>query len=289
MHIFGIPFPQMTHRRHQTASGFTLIEMMVGIAVMSLVLVMLLQITGSVLQTTKFSHQRINATQKGRAVLDALGSDLAHRVDGRGLTVLARPTTIGSATNVELAFLSQGRGPRGTASPRFIATDYHLDQGNLTRSMSPVAWSPTNLLQATLTSTNATPVVVAGGIVRFEAVAILDDGSTVPLLTPGGAWLSGTVNGLSLPAGFQALKIDPTLASTQRVRVIVVAVAMLDDQAFALLTDGGQALAQKLPTPAAGETPVDVWNRAVNNGELNSFPHPVVAALHFMQSTYELK
>jgi prepilin-type N-terminal cleavage/methylation domain-containing protein len=283
------------------ARGFTLLEVMVGIAVLAIVLVLQVQITGSVLQTTRFSHQRINAAQKARNAFDALGGDLAHLVDERGMTVFFRRTGDGNTKDIELSFLTQGRGPAGGESARFIAVDYRLDKGNLVRRLSPVAWSGTSLLlDATKTVSEQEGYLVVPGVLRLEAVAVLDDGTTLPLVALSGAtWCSATVDGQPVPEGFNALVLGNSTHPTsgRHVEALIIAVATLDDQTHAMLTDGGVALGQKLPAPATsessatghGETPVDTWNRVLAAGELKGFPRPVIATLHFAQSTYELK
>lgn len=280
--------PVAAGSRRGRARGFTLLELLVGIVVMMLVLFVMSQVTENILQATRFSHQGMNAAQKARIALDSLGNDLTHLVDERGLSVCVRPSGTGAPADIELCFLAQGRSPTGEAPARFLAVDYRLDDSNLVRSVSPVAWSSIDFAQK-IAASGSTGVksVLASGILRLDAVAILDNGTMVPVLTPGGAWLGDTMGGQAIPAGFKALLL--TNSTGQRVRALVVAVAVLDDRARELLTDGGTALRQKLRTPEPGETPMDVWNQVVNSGSLAGFPRPVIAGLHFAQSTYELK
>ncbi len=284
---FSAP-PIAAGSRRDGTGGFTLLELLVGIAVMMLVLFVMSQLTENILQATRFSHQGMNAAQKARIALDSLGNDLTHLVDNRGMSVCVRPSGTSTPADIELGFLAQGRSPTGEAPARFLAVDYRLEGSNLVRSISPVAWGSIDFAQRIATSGSAgVQSVLASGILRFDAVAVLDNGSMMPVLTPGGAWLGDTMGGQAIPGGFKALQLAN--ATGQRVRALVVAVAVLDDRARELLTDGGTALRQKLRAPEPGETPMDVWNHVVNSGSLEGFPRPVIAGLHFAQSTYELK
>lgn len=270
--------------------GFTLIELMVGIAILALVLVILLQITSSVLQSTRLANQKMNASRTARSILDAIGSDLDQLVNQRGLSVFIRPSAAGMVTNADLALLTQGRSVRSASPVRFADVQYHVTNRTLDRSIGSVSWTNAALVQSISSNSGAATSELGSGVLRLVAVAVLDDGSLVPLTSGSNAWSSDTIDGVSIPDNYRALRLkSPTNPGARNVRALVIAVAALDEQILPLLGDGGASLASALVDPQNGETPVEVWERLIRTGALSGFPRPALATLQFTQQTYELK
>ena len=273
--------------------GFTLIELIVAVAILMGLLMILFQITGSMLQTGRLAHQKMNAAHTARSILDAIGSDLAQLVNQRGFSVFVRPAAAGAVTNTDFALLTQGRSQRNESPPRFADVQYHAANGTVSRSVAGVPWTNSSLVQAISSSTgSATTSELGGGVLRLAAVAVLDDGSLVSLTTAKNAWSSDTVNGISIPDNYQALRLksvtDVATPNARRVRAIVIAVAALDEQIVPLLGDGGSALANALIDPPNGHTPVEVSDSLLRAGALKNFHRPSLGALYFDQPTYEL-
>lgn len=266
-------------------AGFTLIELIVAMAVLTVLAMLLVQILGQTLQATRMQRQQMSATGKTRAVLDAVGNDLASLVALDGLSAFYR---IDAGGNVELAFLTRSRRPEtvSAANFRFATVVYRLDGTNLERESAAVAWNEplTNLILRP-GERNA----LAGSIVRFEAVATLDDGSVVPLQMQAASWNAAELHGEPVPGGFLALAIStpPTNAAAPRVTAITVAVAALDDQTLEIADAAG--IGADLPDPELGKTPYETWSDFISSGQLSGHPAPALAALRIAQRTYPLK
>ena len=265
--------------------AFTLVEILAALSVLAMIIVLAAQILGATLRATGASTRKMDATQRCRFILDAVGNDLAGLVSGNGMTVFARV----SGNDAILTFATQGRGPNSSSSDfRLLAVNYVLSSNRLLRSSTAVTWSEADLVTALVTPSSAgTAGLVADDVLRFEAMALLDDGRIVPLSATG-TWTSSTANGKPL-SGYTALVLSrpPVDAGNPRVRSLLVAVAALDDQTFAL--PRASAIASALPAAQTGQPPADLWNTALFSKGGSPFPKPALAALHLDQRTYPLR
>jgi prepilin-type N-terminal cleavage/methylation domain-containing protein len=259
--------------------GFTLIELLAAMAVFVLVLILLVQVANHTLQTTKLVNQQMDATQRARTVLDALSLDLEGLAAQNGLTLFARTV----AANSELAFLTQSRGPSGIAGFRNMAVAYRLENDGLVRRSSEVTWEQSDVVSRIVGAASSNTVsVIAQGILRFEAVAVLENGSVVPLSQAG----SPTIFDQPIPDGFLGLHLN-TANTASRVVTIIVAVAALDSQSLRL--PGVSDFASQLPSPSVGETPMEAWTRVLSSEGLSGVPLSAVSALQIAQRSYSLK
>jgi len=269
----------------KTSPAFTLIELLIAMAVLALMLVFLLQITSQTMQATKRTTQQLNSTQSARQCLDALSTDIAHAVLMGGATILTAPGAGG--TSPALAFLTCGRGPDSTPS-RFLAVSYKLGNNTLTRSYKAIGWADVpgtypNLLSAAEEAATS-PVftsTLSTGILQFSVLAILEDGSRVSLLTPpANAAGAATIDGQSVPSGWTALVPSkpplpsPLNSGTARVRGLLVAIASVDEQDFSLLA----TIPSFSQAAAATSDPVGAWETEL---AIQSLPGPARAAIRF--------
>lgn len=273
-------------------AAFTLIEILTAVGIFAIMVAVLMQMLGGTLWMTRFSHGCIDAAQGSRAAVDSLRDDLNHIVTVGGSSLLAKYDTDG---NIRFAFLTQSRSPSGNAGARLVAVEYHLDGGDLVRSLTPVPWNSTNLISDTMLSLpeNNNPTtqssVVASEVLRFDAVAVMDDGSTLPL-TQNATWWVTSLSGQTLANGLRALILTsaPVDAANPRVRAIVVGIATLDDKNYRL--SNAKQMGSGLGGMTKGKTPVDVWKATlVSPSFLNSYPKPAIAVLHMKQSFCLLK
>jgi prepilin-type N-terminal cleavage/methylation domain-containing protein len=292
-----IPFRAVREQK-----GFTLVELLVAMAVLAFIVAMAVQILSFTLQVSVSSSHQLDATQRCRAVLDAIGADLTNLMVPNGSTVLVQDTS----GTVQLAFLSSSRGPNTAGTDfRLLTVGYQLittgtNQG-INRTTSPVQWGTTDLLAQSVTTTGTTTSILAKSIVRFDAVALLDNGQTV-LLTPPTptppattvSWVTTTTtaSGQTVPSGWSALVLAQALPdpNNPRVKALIIGVASLDDQTFNLPNVSTMGSQLTPPTVSAGQaqTPVDAWNAAIDAGNLKSFPKPAVTSLRLDQRTYTL-
>ena len=139
------------------ASAFTLVEALLAMAITALVLVILFQVSGGVMNISRVSRGSLDAEQNMRNVMDSLQNDLTNSLNQYGYTVLVTSTTnsapgLGlSASNTQLTFLTRSRGPvpsTSSTSYRCMAVSYWLNPptGRLMRASCPIVWSDTNPL-----------------------------------------------------------------------------------------------------------------------------------------------
>ncbi len=138
--------------------GFTLVELLVAMGVMSLVVVMLTNLINGVTLTTDRSHRRIDADAGARVALDRLGLDLEkmlqrpdvdyafHKYDGND-TISFYATTQGYGTASRplsaIAYLING--------------NYQLDRG--ARTIAGADWQTPVFVSASTQSLNRTDIV----------------------------------------------------------------------------------------------------------------------------------
>lgn len=264
--------------------AFTLLEVLVAVAVLGILLVLLVQIADNAVHAVHTSRQQISATQQARAVLDALESDFGGLVVENGLPVFAKPSL--PQGNSELVFFTRGRGPSGTPDFRFTAVAYRLENTELIRSWSSVAWSDSDLVQRLASApASSSRSVLARGILRFEAVAVRKNGESVPLAQAGRA----TLLGMAIPGGLLALDrtTPPAPSASEQIVSVTIAVAAIDEQNLQL--PGVLEMAEKLGDPAAGEAPLEAWKQRLNSGALDDIPAPARHALRLSQQTFSVE
>ncbi|PAW77481.1 MAG: hypothetical protein B9S32_10810 [Verrucomicrobia bacterium Tous-C9LFEB] len=263
-------------------SGFSLMELLVAMAVLVIISALLFQISEQTHRAVRTSHQQMDATQQARIVLDTLSADFSNLVAQNGFTVFVKQ----DGTNTKLCFLARSRGPAGSSDFRFMAIGYALEGSEMVRRSSPMTWSEMDFVTKPVNvMTTGDRDILAKGVLRFEAVAVLENGAIVPVTQSGLTTLFGDV----VPGGFAALPLNkpPFTASQSRVTALIVAVASVDEQNISL--PRVSQIADLLKSPAAGRTPLDLWTETVNSSEFAVLPRPAVAALQMIQETIPLR
>ncbi|HEY0256303.1 MAG TPA: prepilin-type N-terminal cleavage/methylation domain-containing protein [Candidatus Methylacidiphilales bacterium] len=281
-------FGKVPHHR----DAFTLVELMVSVAVFTLMIGMLSGMVSMTATAIHLNHEEMDAADNSRKILDALATDLDYRSDANGVSVLVSQDT---NQNTTLAFLTQSRGPSDVPGTRYMAISYQLNGHNLTRSATPITWGTAQLGAATAaTTTSGTASVLASTGLRFQAVLLLDNGTTLPLPASAPAteqsWETTTVNGETLPTGFYnlVLSTSPADPNNPRVSGIIVAVATLDGQSIKL-GNAGQ-MGTSFSSPTGTQTAVDAWQANLAAITLtHAYPKPALSALNLGQQTYTLK
>ena len=216
---------------HPRSRGFTLVELLVAMAVLSIMGLALAQVLSLSLQTWQEGRIRANCYTKARVVLDAVTADIQRGVFRPDLKNF--PSS--SATPPTFTFYTRAAGMStgGVAARPVSLVTYQLSsnlQGYLLRSENTINWgngSNLNFLQ------QLTPVAAAGapsagppndllstGVVDFEMIFLLADGTTV-------------------------LAKDYQSPTTSPVVMIGVAVAVIDDGVMTQLRPGAFGTLQK--------------------------------------------
>lgn len=219
------PFVKSRH-----AYGFTLLEILVAVAVLGILVLILAQIFGTMNSAWLYGQGKVNNFTKGRAMLNLLESDLYAGVFRSDLAAFpggvfkfytARPgvpVEPGTLRNISLIQYALMTG-----------TTNGLPTSTLERSDMPVSWTDASTYLAFgntagfistasgATTGTLTPRDTAPGVVAFQAVFIQADGSLSTTVFTPALSASGTTN------------TNPT-------RGIGVTLAVIDDQAMKLLS-----------------------------------------------------
>lgn len=264
--------------------AFTLVELIVTMAVLVLMLVMLAQLLGLTLQASSASNQKMDATKSARKALDAVSNDLSYAVASGQTSILYG--TAAPATDATLAMLSRGRAPAGAEqSGRMLSIRYSLENNSLRRDYLTVPWSETKLFDAALSSAQGTQSQVASGILRFAVLAGLEDGTILPVneLGPAAALPAGELYaGEEVPEDWVALvaaKPPATAVVTAlnaRIRSLILAVATVDEANLRLMAQAG---ALNILQPPVTADPVKEWEAQL--AAATNVPAPARAAIRF--------
>lgn len=170
-----IPFqaspPPLTKGR-AGARAFTLLEILVSVAVLSLMMVFLAKAIGTMGSTWQKGLQRINNFTKARAMLDLLTNDIQAGVFRSDLAAFP---------NSAIAFYTLRPGIGGTRQLSLVqyAINTSDDQSTLQRGDLAEKWDSTISFGSTNDFGGASPTArdTASGVVGFELIFVQKDGS----------------------------------------------------------------------------------------------------------------
>ena len=232
------PIPHFPFRiPHSALSGFTILELLVAMAVLSLILVMLVQVVNGLLQATRTQNQQMDSVSAARRAIDVIAADLRNAIVGDNAAILAPD---GASSNL-FALVTSRRSASTATSPRFLAVSYATNASNqLIRSYGSVDYAQANLLSIT---TVAPAEPLAKGVLAIQARAMADGTNVYALTSTATAnWATTNYNGLTPPAGFKALLTrSPGFSSalTNRTRAMEIWIAAVDAQNYQLLKSSG--------------------------------------------------
>ncbi len=248
-------------------SGFTLIEILVASAVLTLLVALLAATFSHFAEVTSTSGKRLETSNQIRTVFDRMAFDLRSSIRNAGMAIAFlknKQATGGTATaNDAICFLVDAR----TTSPqsRFARVGYEVSDEtfspegtpptSLMRCVEPFYWTD-NAANSALTS-NADRQVFGRGVFRFELSFIRTDGGIVA---------------------------DPP-ANSSDISAVVCTTASLDESTFSKLTAGQRSqLGSALPDSVNGSLPLAAWARISFSG----LPVPVVQHVRFNQRVFKL-
>ena len=262
-------------------AAFTILELLVSVAVLAIILVMLLQVVNGLLQSTRTQSQQMDSVASARRALDVMAADLQNAVVGESSAILVPAAAGGNL----FALLAARRGPNGSASPRLLAVSYSTNSSNqLVRSYGSVDFSQTDLLAAAINTTNTPVEPLAKGILAVQVIAITE-ATNYPLPTNSSAnWSTNTYDGLTVPANWQALITrSPAFTSSlaNRTRALEIWIAAVDDQNYQILSNSSKlSVAQGLLTGAASG-----WRSALDN---SAIPNQTKSGIRILNKTIPL-
>lgn len=273
--------------RNARVSGFTLLEILVSVAVLALLIALIAQMTSGQMNTTSLSNKRLDADSQARVVFDRMAGDFAgmlNRPDADfylqkdsgsdALYFFSDAPAFSSATPSE-------RNPVSLIGYRLSSTNglERLSKGLnwsnvpfLTYTGAPVTTDMQPIAESTIASafkeefgqsTNATRI--GEGVFRFEVGFLLKPYDTNAAYFSDQPYNKRTPS--ASPAGPGHRSINGIGLSD--VQAVVVTLAILDDQSRKVLgippTASLEGMAAKLPD-MAGEDPVaPSWQAVLTN------------------------
>lgn len=307
---------------HNRPRGFSLIEVLVSVAVMALLLAMTLQILGSTSAAIKAADKQRNATSQLRTALDRFAADFSTAMLTGGGSMIwffySAPNAVGSQVGFVSRSRSDGSAANPSDKPRGAAIGYSIDNEQVT--IGGTDYSSRELKRgdglfsfaddlagvfAKMSGGTGTSIwkkwePVGTGIVRFHVSFVLDDG-TITQIPPVYSMTSPQdgditfLNGVQLANGRQAVAFSES--SKQRpgingsdpandgryVKALLVAAACVDKDIRNLaLTSGKLSEVAALGNPAEGQTPLEAWEENLKDPNKITFL-PLRQNLRFQQ------
>jgi prepilin-type N-terminal cleavage/methylation domain-containing protein len=270
--------------------AFTLLELLVAMAVLGMVMAVLLQLSDSLLNSIAAQTRQMDSVAAARRALDVMAADLQSAKIDNSSSILV-PAAPGDDL---LALLAGRRGSNGTTDHRFLAVRYSTNGGGaLVRSYGSVGYAGQDMLQATLdasvpdASSPTSLYPLASGILGIE-IRALGDGSNSYAFGLGAAeahWATNNYNGQPVPAGYLALVTRaPSFAHglTNRTRAIEVWIAAVNDQNYEFLESVNKLTAVKA---ALGPWP-PAWRAGIDNSP--DLPPRAKSAIRILTKTIPL-
>ena len=289
----GWAAPAETRRsRARGITGFTLLELLVAMAVLGMVMAVLLQLTNGILNSIGVQTRQMDSVAAARRALDVIAADLHSAKIDNSSSVLV---PVGAGSGDLFALLAARRGTNGAADHRYLAVRYTTNgNGELLRSYGSVGFSAQDLLQSMLDATvpdaaSASSLCpLASGLLGIDVRALGDGSNAYPFGLSNAApnWATNDYHGQPTPAGYLALVTPrPSFAYglTNRTRAVEIWAAAVNDQNYELLESTGKLAAAKA---ALGSWPPD-WRKDIDNSP--DLPPPVKSAIRIITKTIPLQ
>ncbi len=268
---------QNPQSKTQNSSAFTLLELLVAMAVLALVLVFMTQAVNGVLQSTRAQNQQMDGVASARKALDVMESDLKAAVIDNTRTILVPDS---SANSNLFTLYADRRGPVGTTGHRFLAVAYSTNtQRELVRSYGSESY---NTVGASANVTPAQPL--AKGILAFQMRVRTETGQVFQAKSPASAnWSTNNFNGTPTANGFKALifRQSPFAQSlTNRTAALELWLVAADENSLTVLNESGTLSA--ISTALANQTDPDRWRETIDT---SSIPPPIKSNLRILRKS----
>jgi hypothetical protein len=307
------------------AQAFSLVEVLAATALLTILGILVTQMTVGVAAGTRRSLQPVDSSGQARMVFDRLALDLRYMPVRNDLDYLFQAPPGGSDTlrffNLARALTDSGRDVLDNRNASIIAyrvakedpssadSKLALLRGSRAVYLSglasdpdyfglqaafgtpPPAWFPVSLPGVSMTPTAGFPNgaydVLAAGVLRASICYFLGADYTPPGLTPGPAT---TKKAGTLLANPPMRKLNGTdFVDIEKIRALAVGLVIIDTENRKLATAAQlEGLAAEFPDPIDGQMPLDAWPLLRSlNFTTPVFP-PVRAAIRGHQRILEL-
>lgn len=266
--------------------AFTIAELLISVAVLSLLVVLVQQLVSSAASLTSNGTKHLDADSEARLVINRMAVDFTMSIKRSDVDYYFQK----NAGNDQAAFYSlvSGYYPDGvdpspdvvTPKSPLCVVGYRIRNNKLERLSKALIWNgvtnsttgvstlaadarPMVFLPQTLTGTwtniagsrnDSDYQVIGSQVYRFEFTFLLND---------------GTIADNHAGPGLQDIS------------AIIGTIAVLDGKSQAIVTDMAGAAA-KLPDPTANKTPLSVWEEQLQTGDLG-LPTAAAAQVRFYQ------
>jgi hypothetical protein len=262
-------------------AAFTLAEMIVAMAVLTLLILLVTQIFNSVAVITTEGNKHMDADAQARVLLDRMGIDLAQMIKRSDVDYYLKSFVNAQIGNDQIAFYSMVPGyypPNGSQSPVSLVAyrvnaQYQVERmakgllwNGVSPGSTPIVFLPSTIEGSWLAATNANSdsdyELIAPDLFRFEYFYLLKNGtlSDTPWDTTAG---------------------HTSVTGMQDVAAISVLVAAIDPKSRALVSDSQlTSLAARMNDFSASMRPgelVGQWQTALNRPA--DIPRPAISAI----------
>jgi prepilin-type N-terminal cleavage/methylation domain-containing protein len=252
--------------------GFTMVELLVSMTILSLLVIAIVQITAFTGQAININSRNLDAAGQARLVFDRLGSDFAARINR---TDLPMTFTIQSG-NDSFQFYSEVAGYTGDRQVSIVGysinSNNELQRGATGTSFesgaTQIVFSPPSMILAPPAVGNFD--VLAPGVFRLEVCYLIKSGSHAGLYSNSNQGANAT--------------------DYSNVAAFVVAIAVLDTQSLKLVSSGqlaSLAAPNVFSDTMEGSDPISAWNTTINNGlAVTGVPPRVCQNVHVYERTF---
>lgn len=272
--------------------AFSLVEVLVAMAVLALMLILSFTLINSATQSTRSTERRIDSSEAIRQIFDRMADDLRSAVIEDPVTVIVGKSNTGdpaTAINDSLAMLTLGRAAKADYSaagyPRMSGVGYTIGhhEGDLLATGKPSS-TPATLSLSRILGSAKWDDLLTGFLAELDDsidAGIEDNANTrfaAHAFGPGVVRMALSIHakdgGIYSTTSSQLprLAMFPTGSSTRMangdstpldmsaVEAITVALAVLDIKSLVLVGGELDTIAMNLPRPADGQLPFEAWN-----------------------------
>ena len=262
-------------------AGFSLVEVLVGIAIFLFMAVMVASITGGVSQIAGESQRRMSVDGGVRQSLNRISADFSRAIIRSDLPFRIEK----KPGNDSLIFLAAAEGY--STGRGITMLGYQVTNASLQRGAEATTWTASGATALSFTSvTNAVSSssylsissanyeILESDIFRMEVAFLMGDGS---IKSTVGTNASG---GTTYIASFAS---TARTASSNAIRAVIVTVAAVDSRARALMNSSEYSqLADNFSDATAGSDPLTAWKGYLTNSAV-VLSQPVREGIHIYQ------
>jgi prepilin-type N-terminal cleavage/methylation domain-containing protein len=269
--------------------GFTLAEMLVSVAVLTLLVLFLSRLFSSAASVTTASNKHIDCDLQARQLFDRMATDFAQIVKRRDVDYYIKSNLDTETGNDRIAFFSQTPGyypSSGSQSPTSLVA-YRVNSDSSSPSFNKMERMGKGLLWNGVSTTN-TPLIFGLTTIINNWPSATDSGSSDPDYETIGPQVFRFEYFYFLKDG--TLGVIPGAPGLQDVAAISVCIAVVDPKSKVLLSNSQlSTLAGRMDDFSTSMRPGDLlaqWQTALD--DTNDMPRAGISAIRSYQHSFHL-